>query len=137
MSGLCRVVHAVIVCGGKRLLPAKLSYRLSCVGDALPDNQPVCLLADEGAIVALNLSIHVIFSFFPLFYRKLSLLPTHSRALPTSVDDIRKVTGREELVHKLVVRDQGEHGLVLVDQKAMFDTNITRPGDDHDVRVID
>ena len=54
VAGLCRVVHAFIVCGGKCLLPTKLPHRLSCVGNALPNNQFVCLFANEGTVVAFD-----------------------------------------------------------------------------------
>ena len=51
-------------------------------------------------------------------------------------DDIQKVTGGEKLVHELVVVDQGEHSLVLVGQQALFDMQVTRSCDDHDVLVV-
>ena len=54
VAGLGRVVHAVIVGGREGLLPTKLPHRLRGVGDALPDNQFVCLFADEGAVVTLD-----------------------------------------------------------------------------------
>ena len=51
-------------------------------------------------------------------------------------EDICKVSGSKELVHELVVFEQGEHSLVLFGKKALFHANIARPGDDHDVLVI-
>ena len=50
-------------------------------------------------------------------------------------NDIHKVLRGKELVHELVVANQGEHGLVLVDQKVLFDMNVSRPGDDQNVLV--
>ena len=54
VAGLCCIVHSVIICGRKRLLPAKFTHRLSCVGDALIDDQLVRLLANESAVAALD-----------------------------------------------------------------------------------
>lgn len=51
-------------------------------------------------------------------------------------DDIQKVAGGKVLVQELVVAEQGEHGLVLVGQKAFLDTYVTRPGDVQNVLVI-
>ena len=50
-------------------------------------------------------------------------------------NDIHKVLPGKELVHELVVANQGEHGLVLVDQMVLFDMNVSRPGDDQNILI--
>ena len=50
--------------------------------------------------------------------------------------DIQKVMRGKLFVHELIVTYQREDGLVLVGQKVLLDTQVTRPGDDQDVLVV-